>query len=66
MFEISIEWDDRRKRTKDFKVICETFEGVRKWLDENSMIVNKSFVWITNLETNFAVELRDAYSLGIM
>jgi len=39
---------------------------VRKWLDENSMIVNKSFVWITNLETNFAVELRDAYSLGIM
>ena len=66
MFEISIEWDDRRKRTKDFKVACKTFEDVRKWLDENSVIVNKSFVWIANLETNFAVELRDAYSLGIM
>jgi hypothetical protein len=66
MFEICIEWDDRRKRTKDFQVTCETFDDVHKWIDENRAIVNKSSVWIANKETNCAVELRDAYCLGIM
>lgn len=63
-YEISVEWFDRRKRTKDYKVQFATGKEAQAWLDENgNALYFKAMVWIYDAERGFGMEYGDCHSL---
>lgn len=59
-YEITVEWFDRRKRTKDYTVQFDNGKEAQAWLDENAnALCFKAMIWVCNVENNFAMEYRD-------
>ena len=59
-YEIAVDWIDRRKRTKDYRIQFATGKEAQTWLDENAdKLYDKALIWVHNLETGYGIELGD-------